>query len=173
MHLQKNLETAWQCYSRQKILSPDELGQKVHELRQLGKTIATLNGSFDLMHAGHLHILFEASRQADILLVALNSDESIRQYKSMDRPIIPLEYRLQMMTSISFVHFVTWFHETDPRQLLTVIRPDVHVNGAEYGAHCIEAETVHACGGRLHIVDRIPSLATSAIIDKICQLQVH
>lgn len=166
----KTLENDWLFHSRQKILNPHELEGKVTELRRAGKTIATLNGSFDLMHAGHLYILFEASRQADVLLVALNSDTSIRQYKSPDRPIIPLEYRMEMLTAIGFVDFVTWFDETDPRQILAKIKPDVHVNGIEYGPDCIEAETVRAGGGRIHLVNRIPGLATSTILNKIHQL---
>ncbi len=136
-------------------------------MRALGLTIATLNGSFDLLHAGHLYIIHQASLQAGKLLVALNSDESIRSYKSPRRPIIPLQYRLEMIAAIEFVDFVTWFEETDPRDLLRKIRPDVHVNGAEYGAHCVEADTVASFGGRLHLVNRIPSLSSSEIIEKI------
>jgi rfaE bifunctional protein nucleotidyltransferase chain/domain len=130
-------------------------------------TLATLNGSFDLLHAGHLFILHQARRQADKLLVALNSDASIRQYKSSDRPIIPLQYRLELIAALECVDYVTWFNEPDPRALLARIKPDVHVNGAEYGENCLEAATVRENGGRLHLVHRIPSLSTSAIIERI------
>jgi len=150
-----------------KLIKPENIEAKAAFLRARGVSLATLNGSFDLLHAGHLFIVYEASKQADILIVALNSDASIRQYKKGDRPIIPLSYRLQMVAALEFVHFVTWFEETDPRELLEKIKPDVHVNGAEYGADCIEAKTVQKGGGRLHLVERIPSLATSAIIEKI------
>jgi rfaE bifunctional protein nucleotidyltransferase chain/domain len=119
------------------------------------------------MHAGHLHIIYQARLQADVLFVALNSDASIRAYKSSNRPIIPLTYRLEMMAALEFVDFVTWFEETDPCALLSKIRPDVHVNGVEYGAHCIESDTVRSFGGRMHLVDRIASLSTSSIIEKI------
>jgi rfaE bifunctional protein nucleotidyltransferase chain/domain len=150
-----------------KLLDPERLEAKIAELRAQNLTIATLNGSFDLLHAGHLFIISEAAKQADKLIVALNSDQSIRQYKSPDRPIIPLSYRLEMMAALQFIDYVTWFEETDPRALLAKIKPDVHVNGAEYGASCIEAEVIKTYGGRLHLVERIPSLATSAIIEKI------
>jgi D-glycero-beta-D-manno-heptose 1-phosphate adenylyltransferase len=143
------------------------LAQAVAQWRQQGLSIATLNGSFDLLHAGHLYIIFEASRQADILLMALNTDHSIQQYKGPSRPIVPLEYRLQLVAALEWVSAVTWFDETDPRALLTVVRPDVHVNGAEYGTDCIEAETVRAHGGRLHLVNRIPSLATTDLVATI------
>jgi rfaE bifunctional protein nucleotidyltransferase chain/domain len=128
-----------------------------------------LNGSFDLLHAGHLFIIYQASLQADRLIVALNSDLSIQRYKSSDRPIIPLQYRLEMIAALEFVDYVTWFDETDPCKLIEKIKPDVHVNGKEYGENCIEAPVVKACGARLHLVDRIPSLATSFIIEKIKQ----
>lgn len=152
---------------QKKLIEPEQLEEKAAQIRARHLTLATLNGSFDLMHAGHLFIIHEASKQADRLLVALNSDSSIQQYKSPDRPIIPLQYRLEMIAALEFVDYVTWFEETDPRALLAKIKPDVHVNGAEYGAECIEAEIVKTHGGRLHLVDRIPSLATSAIIEKI------
>ncbi len=157
----------WSQACQKKVILPHQLSVSVANLRDQGKTIATLNGSFDLLHAGHLQIIFEASQVGDILIVALNTDLSIKQYKSPLRPIVPLEYRLQMMAALEFVDYVTWFEETDPRQLLASIKPDVHVNGAEYGKNCIEAETVHAHGGRIHIVHLVPGLSTSNIIRKI------
>ncbi len=157
-------------FCEQKTIRPENLEEVVARLRSEGKTIATLNGSFDLMHAGHLEIIYEASLQADILIVALNSDASIQKYKSPQRPIIPLDYRLRMMAALGFVDYVTWFEETDPRMLLQKIRPDVHVNGAEYGHNCIEADVVKQHGGRIHIVELIPGLSTSRIIKKIKNL---
>ncbi len=155
----------WSEACRKKWIDPKDLEAKMKELE--GKKIVTLNGSFDLMHAGHLYIIYEAKKQGDILIVGLNTDSSIQRYKSPDRPLIPLKYRLELMSALEFVDYVTWFDETDPRELLKKIRPHVHVNGAEYGNQCIEAETVKAIGAKLHLVDRIPGLATSDIIKKI------
>lgn len=154
---------------QEKLIEPKQLEEKLKSLRERKLTIATINGSFDLLHAGHLFILHEASKQADRLIVALNSDRSIQKYKSPLRPIVTLQYRLEMMSALSFIDYVTWFDETDPRELLAKINPDVHVNGAEYGENCIEAEVVKKGGGRLHLVPRIPSLATTALIEKIKQ----
>jgi rfaE bifunctional protein nucleotidyltransferase chain/domain len=156
-------------YLQKKLVEPQHLEQKCADLRARHLTIATLNGSFDLLHAGHLYIIHQASLQADRLIIAINSDASIQRYKSPERPIIPLQYRLEMIAALEFVDYVTWFDETDPCKIIEKIRPDVHVNGREYGENCIEAATVKACGGRLHLVERIPSLATSAIIKKIKQ----
>jgi rfaE bifunctional protein nucleotidyltransferase chain/domain len=155
---------------QQKYIRREDLSAKVAQLRSEGKSIGTLNGSFDLMHAGHLEMIYQASLQADILIVALNTDASIKKYKSPLRPIIPLEYRMQMMAALEMVDFVTWFDETDPRSLLDLIRPDVHSNGAEYGKNCIEAEVVKKHGGRIHIVSLVPGLSTSNIIKKIKEL---
>lgn len=164
------MSTLWKIRASEKIVSPENLEEKVASLKQSGKTIATLNGSFDLMHAGHLQIIYEASLQADVLIVALNSDASIKQYKSPKRPIVPLEYRVQMMCALEFVDYVTWFDETTPCELLEKIKPNVHINGAPYGKNCVEAETVAKGGGRLHLVEIVPGLSTSMLIEKIQKL---
>lgn len=166
------MSNLWSDAYLNKLISPDKLLQTVALIRRERKTIATLNGSFDLMHAGHLQIIYEASLQADVLIVALNSDNSIKQYKSPLRPIVPLEYRLQLMAALEFVDYVTWFEETDPIKLLSIIKPDVHVNGSEYGKECIESETIRRNGGKIHIVDLVPSLSTSSIIEKVRSLPI-
>lgn len=150
-----------------KIMASQDLPPLISRLKQEGKTIASLNGSFDLLHAGHLYIIEEASKQADYLIVALNSDSSIKQYKDSRRPIVPLEYRLKMMAALQWVDYVTWFDEITPHHILSLIRPTVHVNGAEYGPRCIEQDTVEEFGGRVHYVNKIPGLSTSTIVEKI------
>lgn len=157
----------WQKEYKKKYLPPEQFESFRDKISKEKKTLVTLNGSFDLLHAGHLHILFEASKQGDTLLVALNSDQSIQKYKSTDRPIIPLKYRLQMIAAIEFVDFVTYFDETDPRAFLEKVQPDVHTNATEYGPQCIEAETVRKYGGKLFLIDRVDNLSTSEIINRI------
>ena len=157
-------------YIAAKTVDPSRIESTVAAWRAEGKTIATLNGSFDLLHAGHLQIIYEASRLADLLFVALNSDSSIKKYKSPTRPIITLQYRLQMMAALGFVDAVTWFEETDPIAFLEKVRPDVHVNGSEYGYDCIEAPTVKKHGGKIHIVNLVPGLSTSNVVAKIQSL---
>ncbi len=161
----------WSQDYKNKLIDRQHVGIVAHELKKQGLSIATLNGSFDLLHAGHMQILYEGSQTADIFIVALNSDDSIKQYKSPLRPIIPLEYRLQMLAALEFVDYITWFDETDPRQLLSEIQPNVHVNGAEYGEDCLEAATVKQYGGRIHVVQLVPSLSTSNIIGKIIETE--
>jgi len=165
----KNYPQSLSAFIDLKIIDPKNIEKKTAEIRERGKaqTIATLNGSFDLLHAGHLYIIYEAAKTADVLIVALNTDASIKKYKSPLQPIIPLQQRLQLMAALDFVDYVTWFDETDPCTILSKIKPDVHVNGAEYGENCIEAATVKSNGGRIHLVERIPGLATSQIVKKI------
>ncbi|PCI93055.1 D-glycero-beta-D-manno-heptose 1-phosphate adenylyltransferase [Candidatus Aerophobetes bacterium] len=161
------MSVLWKAKSKEKLIDPSDIEKKVEAIKSSGRTLATLNGSFDLLHAGHLQILFEASQQADVLLVALNSDSSIQAYKDVRRPIVPLEYRIEMMCALEFVNFVTWFDETTPLKLLEKIKPDVHINGAEYGKDCLEANVVKQGGGKLHIVDVVPGLSTTKLIEKI------
>lgn len=163
-------QKGFEAYFSSKLITPNDLEEHANALRAEGTTIATLNGSFDLLHAGHLHMIYEGSCQADCLLMLLNSDASIQQYKSPDRPIIPLEYRLRMVAALGFVTYVSWFDQTTPLEVLRKVRPTVHVNGREYGEDCIERDVVVEGGGRIHIVDLIPGLSTTTIIDKISAL---
>jgi D-beta-D-heptose 7-phosphate kinase/D-beta-D-heptose 1-phosphate adenosyltransferase len=144
-------------------LSRLELAPLAAALRSRGKRIVTINGSFDLMHAGHVHILREASRQGDVLIVGLNSDAAIRAYKGSSRPLIPEGQRAELLLSIRYVDYVHIFDETVPMPFLEEVRPDVHVNGAEYGEDCIEAPLVRRYGGKVHVVDRIANLSTTAL----------
>lgn len=169
----KQTAGTWKDYAAAKIKDVAALVTVLEPLREQGKTVATLNGSFDLLHAGHMYIIYEAAQTADILVIALNTDASVRKYKSPTRPIIPLQERMEMIAACGVVDFVSWFDETDPRAFLQQVRPDVHVNGIEYGYNCIEANVVAACGGKLHLVERIPGLATSQIIAKICDEITH
>ena len=161
----------WSKECESKIIQPDQLKQWAQSIHDQKKTIVTLNGSFDLLHAGHLQILFEAKEQGDILLIALNSDASIKKYKSEARPIIPLQQRMQLMAALSFVDYVTFFNETDPRDIIEKVKPNVHVNGASYGENCIESNAVLANGGKLHLVNLIDGFSTTNIINKIKALK--
>jgi len=134
-------------------------------LRAKGKRIVTINGSFDILHNGHLHILNEARQRGDVLIVGLNSDASVRAYKGASRPIVPERRRAEMLLALRMVDYVHVFDEPDPIAFLKEVMPDVHVNGSEYGEHCIESETVTRGGGQIYIVNRIPGLSTSRIVD--------
>lgn len=157
----------WKQACKDKIIENEQLAQWASRLREKGLTIATINGCFDLLHIGHLYMLFEASKQADCLIVALNSDESIKAYKGDNRPIHPLENRMQMVAALGFVDYVTWFPQSTPCDLLEKVRPDVHVNSIEYGEDCVEAKTVKKYGGRLELIPFIDGFSSTSIIEKL------
>jgi D-beta-D-heptose 7-phosphate kinase/D-beta-D-heptose 1-phosphate adenosyltransferase len=147
-----------------RLVPRNRLAQVAAQLRARGKRIVTINGSFDILHNGHLHILNEARRRGDVLIVGLNSDRSVRSYKGPNRPVVNEHRRAEMLLALRMVDYVHIFDESDPIAFLNEIEPDVHVNGSEYGEDCIESETVRRGGGKMHIVNRIPELSTSAII---------
>jgi len=153
--------------NRRGLVSRGELAALVLGLRQRGKRIVTTNGAFDILHAGHLHFLRQASQRGDVLIVGLNSDASVRSYKGPTRPIVSEAERAEMLLALRCVDYVHIFSESTPIPFLEEVRPDVHVNGSEYGSDCIEATTVKKHGGRLHIVDRLPGLATSTLLSRL------
>jgi D-beta-D-heptose 7-phosphate kinase / D-beta-D-heptose 1-phosphate adenosyltransferase len=143
------------------------LGQLATTLHAKGKRIVTVNGSFDVLHNGHLYILNEARQRGDVLIVGLNSDASVRSYKGPERPIVGERRRAEMLLALRMVDYVHIFDESDPIAFLKEVNPDVHVNGSEYGEHCIESETVKRGGGRIHIVNRIPGISTTGVLESL------
>jgi D-beta-D-heptose 7-phosphate kinase / D-beta-D-heptose 1-phosphate adenosyltransferase len=150
-----------------RLIPRNALGQLAVTLRAKGKRIVSINGSFDILHSGHLYILNEARQQGDVLVVGLNSDASVRAHKGAGRPIVSEKHRAEMLLALRAVDYVHIFHEADPIAFLQELLPDVHVNGSEYGENCIESETVRRGGGKIHLVDRIPNLSTSVLVDKL------
>lgn len=145
----------------------DALLAAVRSYRSAGRTIVTTNGSFDILHRGHLAILSVARRQGGVVIVGLNSDQSVRAYKGPLRPIIPQEARAALLAAMSTVDHVYLFDEPDCVEFVRLVQPDVHVNDASYGPDCIEAEAVARAGGRLVLVNKVPCMSTSDIIEKI------
>lgn len=154
-----------------RLLARGDLASRSRSLKAEGKTVVTINGSFDLLHSGHILILEEARKQGDVLIVGLNSDASVKGYKGPNRPIIPQDQRARVLLALRAVDYVHIFDEPDPVAFLSETKPDVHVNGSEYGPDCIEAPIVKAHGGRIHIVEKIPDLATSQILTRIRSLE--
>jgi D-beta-D-heptose 7-phosphate kinase/D-beta-D-heptose 1-phosphate adenosyltransferase len=152
-----------------RLIPRQALAQLAATLRAKGKRIVTTNGSFDILHGGHLHILNEARQCGDVLFVGLNSDTSVKSYKGASRPIVPERRRAEMLLALRMVDYVHVFNEPDPIAFLTEIKPDVHVNGSEYGEDCIERDIVIRGGGRIFIVERLPGLSTTGLIEDLSQ----
>jgi len=151
-----------------KITDLSELARIVPLLVNDGKIIVTTNGVFDLFHAGHVAALDFAKQQGDFLLVGVNSDSSAKACKGKT-PIISCENRMKVIEALHCVDYVFSFPEPDPRAFLEIIRPHVHVNSAEYGENCVEAETVRKHGGKLVLYPRVLSISTTQIIARIRQ----
>lgn len=152
------------------VLARDELAAWADEARAAGRTIAFTNGCFDLVHAGHLYSLAEAARHADELLVAVNSDSSVRALKGAGRPLVPEDARAALLAALRPVSAVTIFAEPTPREVILLVRPDVLVKGSEYGEEdIVGAQDVRSWGGDVIRVPMRAGWSTSAIIAAIRQ----
>jgi D-beta-D-heptose 7-phosphate kinase/D-beta-D-heptose 1-phosphate adenosyltransferase len=155
----------------EKILSRDEAVKQVQRWRLLNKTIAFTNGCFDILHRGHIFSLSEAAKEADKLLVAVNSDASTRRLKGPDRPINDEQSRALLLAHLQMVDAVVIFDEDTPRELIALLLPDVLVKGGDYTADQIAgAKEVIDNGGRLVINPIVEVFSSTAILDKITRL---
>lgn len=136
-----------------KILTRAELQQQVAEWRGTGDSITLANGGFDLLHVGHVRYLRAAKKLGGRLVVAVNSDASVRALKGEGRPLIPAEERAEILAALADVDVVVIFPESDVRAIIREIRPDIHAKGTDYTAEAVpERDEVIACGGRVEIV---------------------
>jgi rfaE bifunctional protein nucleotidyltransferase chain/domain len=135
------------------ILADDALLGVLAEERAAGKSIAFANGCFDVLHVGHIRYLQDAARVADVLVVGVNGDASVRGLKGEGRPVMPEDERAEIISAIRGVTYVTIFHEESPSRLLQTLRPDFQCKGTDYTADSVpEAEIVKAYGGKVVIV---------------------
>jgi len=149
-------------------VSTAELVARVHEARARGGRVVFTNGCFDVLHRGHVGYLSQARELGDLLVVAVNSDESVRRLKGPSRPVNPQEDRAAVLAALGCVDHVVVFDEDSPRRLLELVRPDVYVKGGDYRPELIpEAELVHRLGGEVCTLDYLPDRSTSAIIERI------
>ena len=151
--------------------TPQEIEQHLGEVRKQGKTIVTTNGCFDIINASHIRMLQAASEQGDVLVVGLNSDQSIRQWKGPSRPIRNQSERAEILAAIGCVDFVVFFDERDCTEFVRRVKPDVHVNDASYGEDCVESEAVRECGGKLFLIPKFPGESNSQLIERIQKLK--
>jgi rfaE bifunctional protein nucleotidyltransferase chain/domain len=153
-----------------KIKELDSLVGRLEELRGEGKSVALANGLFDILHVGHLRYLDGAASEADLLVVAINSDESARRLKGPNRPVTPQSERAELVAGFSCVDFVTIFADETVEPLLRALRPDVHCKGTDYTAESIpEAALSKELGIRTAIVGDPKTHATRSIIDRLRQ----
>ena len=134
--------------------------------------LVTINGSFDLLHAGHIKSLKLAKEQGDILIVGLNSDKSIKIYKSKDRPIIAQEQRAEMLDAIRYVDYIVIMDEPEIAvPLIKIVKPHIHVNSAEYSKDCVESKILKEIGAKLVLIPKYKKISTTNVIKKIHKLK--
>lgn len=156
-----------------KVLDYERARQRAEELRACGRKVATVNGAFDLLHAGHLAILEEAKAQGDVLFVGINSDASIRQYKGPQHPVVPQAERMAMIAALASVDYVVLIDAPEAgAATIELIRPDVHVNGSEYGPpeQWVEYPVMEKYGVRGHACSRRPGFSTTDLLERILVL---
>jgi D-glycero-beta-D-manno-heptose 1-phosphate adenylyltransferase len=152
------------------ICTLDELIGLRSQWKREGKTVVLTNGCYDLLHPGHIRLL-EASRSlGDVLILALNSDASVRRSKGLSRPIIPEGSRGAMAASLDAVDAVVFFDEETPRELIGAVLPDVLVKGADWSHFIAGREEVEAAGGRVQTVPLEPGFSTTNIVERILAL---
>lgn len=155
---------------RNKILPRELLLKAIEQARREGKIIVTTNGCFDLLHVGHIRYLQAAREMGDLLIVAVNSDDSVRRLKGPRRPIVPQDERAEMLAALECVDYVTIFSEDTPIQLLEQIRPHVHVKGGNYRIEEIgERHVVEAGGGRVVVGINVTGKSTTSLITRILE----
>lgn len=153
---------------RSKVVSRDELADRVREERAAGRTIAFANGCFDILHVGHVRYLESAAREADVLVVALNDDDSVRRLKGEGRPILPASDRAELVGALRCVDYVVIFSEMTVGPLLTALRPDVHCKGTDYTVESVpERDIVLGYGGRTAIVGDPKDHSTRELLARI------
>ncbi len=150
------------------ILSLAELQREREILRQQGRRVVFTNGCFDLLHPGHVRYLQQARALGDALIVALNSDRSVRELKGENRPILRQDERAEVMAALACVDYVTIFDEPTPRTVIAALLPDVLVKGGDWGVEAIVGrEEVEAAGGQVLSLPFVDGCSTSDVIHRI------
>ena len=154
-----------------KIFTLPQLLKQVNRWRLLKETIAFTNGCFDILHPGHIASLSQAAEQADILIVGVNADNSVRKLKGAHRPVSDQQSRAMILASLLMVDAVVIFEEDTPLEIINAILPDVLVKGGDYAMEeIVGAKEVIANGGKVVISPIVPGFSTSGLIEKIHKL---
>ncbi len=153
-----------------KIKDLSELKDIVHRVKQDGKNVVFTNGCFDLLHSGHLHLLREAKKLGHLLIVAMNSDSSIKGIKGPNRPIVPETERAELLAALEMVNYVIIFPQPDPSQVIKEIGPNVLAKGGDWAKdEIVGRDTVEQLGGTTAVIPMLAGYSTTKIIEKIRQ----
>jgi D-beta-D-heptose 7-phosphate kinase/D-beta-D-heptose 1-phosphate adenosyltransferase len=150
------------------VVSQDELIVHVERARRNQRRVVFTNGCFDLLHPGHIRCLEQARAMGDLLIVAINSDASVRRMKGPSRPVVPEEERAEVLAALAPVDYVTVFEEDTPQQIIARVLPDVLVKGGDWGPdRIVGREEVEAAGGRVVSIPPEPGYSTTKLLERI------
>lgn len=153
---------------RDKILSAARLAAKIRALKRQGQKVAFTNGTFDLLHLGHVTYLEKAARTANILIVGVNSDRSVKSYKNPNRPLNPEADRLKVLAALESVSYVVLFSEPTPLKLILLLKPDVLVKGADWEKSAIAgAREVESWGGKVIRIPLVKNRSTTRLLRQL------
>jgi D-beta-D-heptose 7-phosphate kinase/D-beta-D-heptose 1-phosphate adenosyltransferase len=153
---------------REKVREKGDLRRVLEELGKSGKRVVFTNGCFDLLHVGHLRYLEEARSLGDILVVGVNSDPSVQRLKGPRRPILPLDERMEILSGLECVNYVTSFEEQTPLELIALLRPHILVKGGDWTKERIVGrELVEGLGGEVVVLPFVEGNSTSNLIETI------
>lgn len=146
----------------------NSLDKLVKGLKKQNKVIVFTNGCFDILHAGHIDYLQKAKDLGDVLIVGVNSDDSVKRIKGSKRPIVKQDYRLRLLEGVSSIDHLVVFEEDTPLALIERIRPDVLVKGSDWKDKGVIGEDfVKTYGGEVKLIDLLPGISTSIVIENI------
>lgn len=152
-----------------KILTRHAMVMERHRMSEENRTLVFTNGSFDILHAGHVTYLDFARKQGDALLVGLNSDASVKRYKGDKRPVNSQDDRALVLASLECVDYVVIFDEDEPKELIAAVIPDILVKGADWAHYVSGRDIVEANGGKVVLADMVNGKSTTGTIQKIVE----
>lgn len=153
-----------------KIKNQDEIVKISEKMRKKGKKIVVFNGSFDLLHIGHIRSIQQSKKQGDVLILTINSDKSVKSYKGPKLPIVPQRDRADALAALEDVDFVVLFDEITPNSVLAKIKPHIYCKSPDWGKNCIERAIIESYGGKIHLLPWQEGYSTTNLVEKIINI---
>ena len=151
-----------------KIMELEQLKSEIEAKKEAGELIVFTNGCFDILHVGHIRYLKKAASLGDKLVLAVNSDSSVKELKGKNRPFVPENERLEMLAALEMVDYLVLFSEADCKAVIDQLKPQIYVKGGDYRIEDLpEAEVVYSYGGKIVLITEIKGRSTSNLINKI------
>lgn len=153
-----------------KIIPKQKLKRIISALKKQNKKIVFTNGCFDILHAGHVRYLYKAKKMGDVLIIAVNSDKSVKKIKGDKRPVVGQKDRQEVLAGLGCVDYVVLFNEDTPKKIIEYLKPDILIKGGDYKVRDIVGyDTLKKCGGKVVTVPLVKGRSTTDLLKKICE----